>query len=108
MLKKPKVKKERPVQEIASYKLPQTSLSSAKSLRLAKQARGTLEKVIALIEADTYCPETIQQVDSAIGLLRTVKKEILAEHLNACIFECIKEDKTNKIEELIKIYNLSN
>ncbi len=84
------------------------STKKEKSLKLAKQARGTLEKVIKMIEEDQYCPEIIQQADSAVGLLKTVKRELLAGHLDTCAFERMKENKENAIKELLKIYNLSN
>jgi len=84
------------------------SAKKEKSLKLAKQARGTLEKVIKMIEEDKYCPEIIQQADSAVGLLKTVKKELLAGHLDTCAFESLKDDKDSAIKELLKIYNLSN
>ncbi len=89
---------------------PDISLSTKKkkSLKLAKQARGTLEKVITMIEQDAYCPEIIQQADSAVGLLRTVKKELLAGHLDTCAYERLREDKDAAVKELLKIYNLSN
>ena len=79
-----------------------------KSLKLAKQARGTLDKVITMIEEGTYCPEVIQQVDSVNGLLKSVKKEMLAGHLDTCVLSRLKENKSSAIEELLKIYNLSN
>ncbi len=79
-----------------------------KSLKLAKQARGTLEAVIKMIEADSYCPEIIQQADSAVGLLKSVKKELLAGHLDSCVVQKMKENKEKAIAELLKIYNLSN
>jgi len=84
------------------------SAKKEKSLKLAKQARGTLEKVIKMIEEDKYCPEIIQQADSAVGLLKTVKKELLAGHLDTCAIERLKDDKDSAIKELLKIYNLSN
>lgn len=79
-----------------------------KSLKLARQARGTLEKVIAMIEGNEYCPGIIQQADSAIGLLRSVKRELLSGHLDACVLERLKKDKSGTIQELLKIYNLHN
>lgn len=84
------------------------STKKTKSLKLAKQARGTLEKVIKMIAEDKYCPEIIQQADSAIGLLKTVKRDLLAGHLDTCAFERMKENKDSAIKELLKIYNLSN
>ena len=84
------------------------STKKTRSLKLAKQARGTLEKVIAMIEEDKYCPEVIQQADSAVGLLKSVKKELLAGHLDTCAYDRMKENKESAIKELLKIYNLSN
>lgn len=80
----------------------------ARKLKLIKQARGTLERVQTMIEEEKYCPEIIQQVDSVVGLLRSVKKELLAGHLDSCMFKRMKEDKNSAIKELLKIYNLSN
>jgi DNA-binding FrmR family transcriptional regulator len=79
----------------------------AASLKLAKQARGTLETVVSMIESDTYCPEIIQQADSVIGLLKSVKRELLAGHLDTCVMHKMLEDKPAAIRELLKIYNLS-
>lgn len=84
------------------------SLKKTRSLTLARQARGTLDKVIAMIENDAYCPEIIQQADSVSGLLRSVKKELLTGHLNTCAVHQLKENKEQAIKELLKIYNLSN
>ncbi|MDP3779008.1 MAG: metal-sensitive transcriptional regulator [bacterium] len=86
----------------------QLPTKKTRSLKRAKQARGTLEAVIAMIEQDAYCPEIIQQADSVIGLLRSVKKELLAGHLDTCALDRLKENKESAIKELLKIYNLSN
>lgn len=79
-----------------------------KTLKCAKQAQGTLGKVAEMIEADRYCPEIIQQVDSVIGLLKTAKRELLAGHLDTCVIHQMAKNKKKAIDELIKIYNLSN
>lgn len=79
-----------------------------KTLKCAKQAQGTLNKVTEMIESDRYCPEIIQQVDSVIGLLKTAKRELLAGHLDTCVVHQMKENKKKAINELIKIYNLSD
>lgn len=79
-----------------------------KALKLTKQARGTLETVVAMIEQDTYCPEIIQQTDSVIGLLTSVKRELLAGHLDTCVMHKMIEDKPGTIQELLKIYNLTH
>lgn len=78
-----------------------------KSLKAAKQAYGTIGKIVSMVESDRYCPEIIQQVDSVIGLLKRTKKELLAGHLNTCIEHQLKADKKKAITELLKIFNLS-
>jgi DNA-binding FrmR family transcriptional regulator len=84
------------------------TINKAKTLKCAKQAQGTLSRVFKMIEADRYCPEIIQQVDSVIGLLKTAKRELLAGHLDTCVIHQMRENKKKAIDELIKIYNLSN
>lgn len=79
-----------------------------KSLKCAKQAQGTLGKVTTMIEGGRYCPEVIQQIDSVIGLLKTTKRELLAGHLDTCVAHQMAQDKAKAIDELLKIYNLSN
>lgn len=82
--------------------------NKAKTLKCVKQGQGTLAKVTEMIEQDKYCPEIIQQVDSIIGLLKTAKRELLVGHLDHCVVHQMKENKAKAIDELIKIYNLSN
>lgn len=84
------------------------SSGKAKISKTVKQAQGTLAKVVAMIESDTYCPEVIQQIDSVSGLLKTTKRELLAGHLDTCVARRLAENKKQAIAELLKIYNLSN
>ena len=84
------------------------SPQKAKSLKLAKQARGTLDKVITMIEEGKYCPDIIQQADSVAGLLKSVRRELLAGHLDTCAVHELKTNKDKAVKELLKIYNLSN
>lgn len=79
-----------------------------KYLTLVKQAQGTLTKVLAMMEANEYCPSVIQQIDSVCGFLKSAKRELLAGHLDTCVADKLKEDKEAAIRELLKIYNLSN
>ncbi|MEI6532843.1 MAG: metal-sensitive transcriptional regulator [Candidatus Roizmanbacteria bacterium] len=81
--------------------------NKTKSLKLSKQALGTLNKVISMVEEDTYCPEVIQQIESVIGMLNSAKKEMLMGHLDNCLEERLKQDKNKTIQELLKIFQLS-
>lgn len=75
--------------------------------KLGRQAAGITAKVLEMIEDDAYCPEVIQQVDAVIGLLKKVKRELLAGHLDHCLEHRLKENKEKTVQELLKIYQLS-
>lgn len=72
-----------------------------------KKALGTVQKVQSLIEQDAYCPDIIQQIDAAIGLLNSTKKTLLAGHLKHCLADRIHQDEEQTISELLKIYGIS-
>jgi DNA-binding FrmR family transcriptional regulator len=78
-----------------------------KALLSAKKAVGTLNKVLAMIEADAYCPEIIQQLDAVTGLLKSTRTELLKGHLSHCVEHKLHHDKDATIAELLKIYTLS-
>ena len=67
------------------------------SLKAARQAQGTMLKVLEMIEEERYCPEIIQQVDSVIGLLKNVKRELLAGHLDTCVAHQMIDNKKKAI-----------
>lgn len=85
-----------------------SSKTHIKSHLLVKQASGTLTKVGAMIESDQYCPDIIQQIDAAIGLLKSAKKELLTGHLNHCLEEKLKTNKEKTVQELIDIFKLNS
>lgn len=71
-----------------------------------KKTQGTLTKITTMIDDDRYCPEIIQQIDAAIGLLRSARRQLLENHLNHCLEHKLHENKKQTIEELLKLYNL--
>ncbi|MEO6728571.1 MAG: metal-sensitive transcriptional regulator [Candidatus Dojkabacteria bacterium] len=71
-----------------------------------KKAHGTLNKILLMITEDKYCPDIIQQVDAAIGLLKSSKKTLLIGHLDHCVEHNMHEDKPKTIDELIRIFDL--
>lgn len=81
---------------------------NAKEKILVKQALGSLNRIAEMIEGNEYCPKIIQQVDSVSGMLKSLKKELLAGHLDSCVLSKMKENKKSAIDELLAIYNLTN
>ena len=77
--------------------MQQSSPKKTKALKTARQAQGMLVKVIDLIEQGEYCPNIIQQVDSVIGFMTSVKRELLAGHLDSCVQKRMSENKEQTI-----------
>jgi DNA-binding FrmR family transcriptional regulator len=49
-----------------------------------KKAKGMLDKVMQLIESDSYCPDIAQQINATIGLLQQANKQLLRKHIICC------------------------
>lgn len=77
-----------------------------KALLSAKKSQGTVVRILQMIDEDKYCPEIIQQIDAAIGLLQSSKKTLLLGHLDHCLEDKLKEDRAKAINELVKIFDL--
>ena len=77
-----------------------------KGVKLINMASGSLSKVSTMVAEGRYCPEVIQQIDSVVGLLHSVRKELLKDHLETCLVEQVKSDKEGAVKELMKIYNM--
>ena len=77
-----------------------------------KKARSLLKTIEGMIEQDRYCPDIMQQILAAIGLLKALHKELYRHHLTYCFARVSK--KPNKklqkdmVEEILKITSLLN
>ncbi|MCX8035043.1 MAG: metal-sensitive transcriptional regulator [Candidatus Dojkabacteria bacterium] len=84
------------------------SSQKEKSILASKKAAGTVKKIIEMLEEDRYCIDIIQQIDGAIGLLKSARNQILDDHFDHCLLEKIQEDKEKTLDELKKVYRISN
>lgn len=70
-------------------------------LRL-KTIRGHLDGVIAMVEAEVYCPDLMKQVAAVQASLERVNRVLLHNHLETCVTEAIAAGGgAGKIQELI-------
>ncbi len=71
-----------------------------------KIARGHLDKVISMVEDDTYCIDVLTQSQAVQSALAGVDSLLLSDHLENCVTNQIKEGKSKKaIEEIITVFN---
>lgn len=62
----------------------QNPLLKKKLLLALKKTQGTLSKVTQMVEEDTYCADVGQQINAAIGLLKSANMELMKNHLMCC------------------------
>ena len=75
-----------------------------------KKATGTLEKVQNLVAADAYCMDITQQINAAIGLLRSANNLVVESHLQTCGHRMASHDLQDRqkfIEEILKAFEIS-
>ncbi len=74
-------------------------------LHRLKIARGHLNKVIQMVEADDYCIDVIHQSQAVQKALKEVDNLILENHLKSCVIDSLKNgDKDEAIKEVMNIF----
>ncbi len=76
-----------------------------------KKAQGTIVKVAKMIEEDAYCADIGQQINAAIGLLRSANIDLMKNHLLCCGSEDLRNADSHQakafIEEFARIWDTS-
>ena len=73
-----------------------------------KIARGHLDKVIKMVENDTYCIDILHQSHAVQNGLKETDALILENHLQGCVVDHIKKGQTKTtVEEIMKIFRKS-
>ena len=74
-------------------------------LHRLKIARGHLEKVIKMVEDNTYCIDVLQQLNAVESELQETGNVLLENHLKTCAVDAIKEGKTDEaIKEIMTVF----
>jgi CsoR family transcriptional regulator, copper-sensing transcriptional repressor len=70
-----------------------------------KIARGHLDKIIKMVEADDYCIDVLHQMQAVESGLKETGNLLLENHLKSCVADAISKDNTDKsISEIIQIF----
>jgi DNA-binding FrmR family transcriptional regulator len=68
-----------------------------------KTARGHLDGVVRMVDADAYCPEIMKQLSAVQGLLEATSRVVLRHHLEGCVARAMREGRTEAIvDELME------
>lgn len=72
-------------------------------LNRLKTARGHLDAVVRMVEADTYCPEVMKQLSAVQGSLERASRLVLRNHLETCVADAMRVGRTTEIvDELME------
>ena len=75
----------------------------ASVIRRLKIARGHMDAVVRMVEADAYCPEVMKQLSAVQGSLEQASRLVLRNHLETCVAEAAREGRTEEIvDELME------
>lgn len=77
-----------------------------------KKARSLIDKIIEMIEENSYCIDIMQQNLAAIGLLKSAHATLMENHLNSCFKNAMQSKQEAKqqkmITEILKVSKLAN
>jgi len=70
-----------------------------------KIAKGHLEKVIKMIEEDSYCIDVLHQMQAVESGLKETGNVVLENHLKTCVSDAIgKGKKDEAITEIMEVF----
>jgi len=68
-----------------------------------KTARGHLDGIVRMVEADAWCPDVMKQLAAVQGLLESTTREVFRHHIETHIAEAIREGRGDAIvDELME------
>jgi CsoR family transcriptional regulator, copper-sensing transcriptional repressor len=83
--------------------------SQEKILHRLKIARGHLNKVIKMVEANQYCIDVLHQSQAVQAALKETDSVILENHLRTCVSDSIKSGNQNEaIKEVMEVFKKKN
>ena len=72
-------------------------------LNRLKTARGHLDAVVRMVEADSYCPDVMKQLSAVHGSLERASRIVLRNHLETCVAAAMVAGRTDEIvDELME------
>ncbi len=74
-------------------------------LHRLKIARGHLEKVISMVESDTYCIDVMHQMQAVESGLKETGNLLLENHLKTCVADAMSQGKKEEaISEIMQVF----
>ena len=72
------------------------------TLRRLKTVEGHIRGVQRMVEEDSYCIDTIRQIQAIQSALNKISINILDNHLNSCLISAVRGDDPQEQDRVIK------
>jgi DNA-binding FrmR family transcriptional regulator len=70
-----------------------------------KIARGQLDKVIAMLESDTYCMDVLHQSNALQKALQQADGVLLEKHLRTCVLDAAQNGRAEEaLAEVLEVF----
>ena len=74
-------------------------------LHRLKIARGHLNKIIQMVENDSYCIDVLHQMQAVEGAISEAASIVLENHLKTCATDAIRKGKQEEaIKEIMNVF----
>ena len=67
------------------------------------RTEGQTRGIKGMVENDAYCPDILIQVSAATAALNSFNKVLLANHIESCVVDDLKEEKEGTVQELVTV-----
>lgn len=82
-----------------------------KKLIAIKKAGSLIQKIEKMIQSDKYCIDIMQQNLAVVGLLKSLNRTLMENHLNHCFKDAVASDnkklQQQMVKEIIMVTNLN-
>ncbi|RPJ09580.1 MAG: BCR family protein [Spirochaetaceae bacterium] len=80
------------------------SCESQEAIGTLNNAKGQIEGIIRMIEADRYCIDVSKQILSVAALLKKANSTVLRQHMNTCVRDAVEAGGgKEKVDEIMTI-----
>jgi DNA-binding FrmR family transcriptional regulator len=68
-----------------------------------RTARGHLDGIIRMVEADAWCPDIMKQLAAVQGMLEGTSREVFRHHLETHVAQAVREGRGDEVfDELME------
>lgn len=67
-----------------------------------KKSQSLIGQIISMVEKENYCIDIMNQNMAVIGLLKSVHKNLMENHLNSCFRNAMASKRESKKQKMIK------